>query len=270
MSSPRLTVSAGALAPNMEPETQFSKTLIHIPDAFARLSTAITFEALGKGRAGAVVVECDRGAVPIVRTTTSYALPAQRFCDIHALLCTEIRRAFDDPRLAFNNAMCEVYDEAYCKMGFHSDQGQDLQPGSFIALFSCYSDDEPAEGDLRKLVVQNKATAACRAVTLDPCSVVLFSTESNARHLHKIVLDSAPHMRTKKTRWLGVTLRLSKTFVTYDVRGAWLQDGRALRLANLEERRRVYALKGQENATDAVFVYSDVDYTISPSDLLAI
>lgn len=245
----------------MEDPNDFQKRIVKFNDAFERLLACTKFaEAdVAKGRKGAIAVRLDsEGRVPIVRTTTVYSCGPQTFSETLHALCEAISKAFFP--LKFNNAMVELYDVTYRKMGFHTDQSQDLEAGSFICLFSCYEGNSSNASDFRKLVVQNKASKACFELQLDQCSAILFSTEANFRHVHKIILDSPK----AKSRWIGVTLRLSKTFVKDGV----LPDGTLLRVADAEERKTIFHLKSQENATDGEFVYPSVSFTISPSDLM--
>lgn len=58
---------------------------------FAELLASVRFEDVGKGRQGAVLTKPDEArGVPIVRTTTKYAAPAQRFRRIHERLARQI------------------------------------------------------------------------------------------------------------------------------------------------------------------------------------
>ena len=66
---------------------------------FEELLASAWFEDLGKGRRGTVLVRCDdRGAVPIVRTTTAYRAPAQSFLDVHDHLAQDLQRAGSLPQ----------------------------------------------------------------------------------------------------------------------------------------------------------------------------
>ena len=60
--------------------------------------------------------------------------------------------------------------------------------------------------------------------------------------------------------WLGLTLRLSKTFVH--------PTAPSVHLASSEERREFVRLKRLENATDGPFAYPDLAFTLSASDLV--
>merc|ERR1712070_686 len=106
-----------------------------------------------------------------------------------------------------------MYTNEYTKMGFHSDQDVDLEHGSFIAVFSCYKWPELASPP-RKLVVESKEPGGGKfEIPLTHNSVVVWSTETNRRFQHKIVLDTA--VKPPENQWLGITFRTSKTFVQF-------------------------------------------------------
>lgn len=209
-----------------------------------------------------------------MRTTTQYSKPAGRFEPVHDRLVDQIRVAaagvgIDLPERPFNNALVEIYEGRYRKMGFHCDQALDLEKGSYIAIVSHYlsgsgellgGGDNPA---VRQLVIKGKETDERLTVSLDHGSVVLFSLATNARYLHKIVL---PGGASEDVRWLGLTMRLAKSFVEFRNREAYL-DGSPLTLADDQQRRQFYRLRGQENrSTD--FAYPRLSYTLSEGDLL--
>ena len=163
----------------------FTRLLLDVGNVFTELSDATKFEDVCPGRVGAVIVqETTEGAVPIVRTTTQYMQPAQRFATIHYLLMETIRKT---PDIQFNNAMVEIYTPEYHKMGFHTDQTLDIEDNSYIAIFSCY-ENATVEEDVRVLKVENKLTKACSEIRMEHNSVILFSTGENRLHRHKIVL----------------------------------------------------------------------------------
>ena len=111
---------------------------------FEELSKSTKFEKLGKGRYGAVLADIHKNiVVPIVRTTTKYNNPIQKFSQIHYDIMKNIKD------MHFNNALIEMYDKDYTKMGEHSDQVLDLELDSHICLFSCY--DNPDTKDIRTL-----------------------------------------------------------------------------------------------------------------------
>ena len=255
-------------APGYHPRDELRcYSLPETEELFAALLDSAPFEAVTGGRQGAVLVQVDpaRGT-PIVRTTTRYDTPAQRFLPIHRRLAQRIQRLASLPQ-ALNNALIERYTNDYAKMGAHSDQALDLAEGSAIAIFSCYKHPDRATPP-RKLVVEPKAPGSGEAfeIPLTHNSVVVFSLDTNRRFRHKIVLDRAAS--PPPNEWLGVTFRTSATFVQHRGDGeARLASGAPLRLASDTERRDFYRLRGRENREPG-FVYPDLDFTISPSDLL--
>lgn len=248
------------LAPKHHASDAFRVYAIASPDdLFARLSASAPFEDVGKGRQGAVLVAGDGRGVPLVRTTTRYVRPAQRFRDVHSALAAQIRACASLPK-DFNNALIEAYTHACRTMGAHSDQALDLDDDSEIALFSCY--ERPTQAPRRLVVESKEAGGASFSIALQHHGVVVFSTDTNRRFRHRIVLDD-----DADGTWIGVTFRRSKTFVRYTEAGVFVEEGVALRLAGEEERRAFYSLRHQENeAVD--FVWPRVACTLSASDLL--
>lgn len=84
-----------------------------------------------------------------MRTTTIYRNLNQKFLDIHYNIIESIKKATNNNNLQFNNALIEIYNCDYNKMGFHTDQSLDLEQNSYICIFSCYSD--PYTKDFRIL-----------------------------------------------------------------------------------------------------------------------
>ncbi len=240
----------------------FEKRVLINVGSFEALLAATVLEPLGPGRHGAVIVRCSEEGVPLVRTTTTYEAPAQHFRPLHDELVREIEAAFFGGRsVGFNNALVELYEPTYRKMGFHTDQSQDLREDSFICLFSCYEDVSPKNG-LRTLRVEKKATKEGGVIVLDHNSAVTFSTAVNRAHVHKIMLE-----RNSASRWLGITLRCSKSFVKFVGRIPFLR-GKELLLASAEQKRELQKHKGAENAKDGVYEYPDFDFAISKSNLM--
>ncbi|RSS58747.1 hypothetical protein [Streptomyces sp. WAC01280] len=236
---------------------------------FEKLTASVRWEDVGKGRRGAVLTRADEaGGVPLVRTTTRYGLPAQRFRAIHERLARQIqeRTALS---VGFNNALIETYTNAYTKMGSHSDQALDLAGESFIAVFSCYQ--HPEVSPPRKLIFEPKGSDAEGAdgekfeIPLAHNSVVAFSVDANRRLRHKIVLD-AP-VQAADNQWLGVTFRTSKTSVRFRDGHAYLSQGERLMSADEEQSREFYRLRRRENQ-EADFSYPLLSYTVSESDLM--
>jgi hypothetical protein len=231
---------------------------------FEELFASARFEDVGKGRLGAVLARVDEaGNVPLVRTTTRYGIPAQRFRVVHERLARQIqeRAALT---AAFNNALVERYTNACTTMGSHSDQAIDLADASFIAVFSCYK--RPELDPPRKLVVELKGAGDDSfEIPLTHNSVVVFSVDTNRRFKHKIVLDRSG--RLPENQWLGVTFRTSKTFVRFRDGHTYFPDGVRLTPADEEQRREFYQLRRREN-NETDFSYPRLTYTISDSDLM--
>lgn len=229
---------------------------------FDKLLSSVTFEAVVNGRTGAVLIRPDDRGTPTVRTTTSYALPAQCFRPVHDELAQCIRRAASIPS-EFNNALIEHYTNEYNKMGFHSDQAQDLLEGTHIAVYSCYKYPERTSSQ-RKLVIESKEDNETFEIPMLHNSVISFSLATNSKYRHKIV-PSSPH--PDENEWIGVTFRTAKTFVRVCEGKAYLEDGTLLRTAESAERKEFFKLRGQENRLQS-FEYPYLDFTISASDTL--
>ncbi|RII14618.1 hypothetical protein DSC45_19905 [Streptomyces sp. YIM 130001] len=233
-------------------------------DLFDELSASVRWEDVGKGRQGAVLTKVDAtGRAPLVRTTSRYSNPTQRFGAVHERLARQVQDCAATP-VGFNNALIERYTNAYRTMGGHSDQALDLADGSFIALFSCYR--SPEANPPRKLVFESKVSRGeTFEVPLTHHSVVTFSVDSNRRLRHRILLDASPG--AADNQWLGVTFRTSKTLVRYRDGHAFLPQGSRLTAADEEQQREFYGLRRRENhETD--FTYPPLQYTVSESDLM--
>ncbi|MCB8905133.1 MULTISPECIES: alpha-ketoglutarate-dependent dioxygenase AlkB [unclassified Streptomyces] len=231
---------------------------------FAELSASALLEDVGRGRRGATLTQADGAVgVPLVRTTTRYGSPAQRFRAVHERLARQIQERAALP-VGFNNALIETYTNAYTTMGSHSDQALDLADESFIAVFSCYR--HPEAGPPRKLIFESKGSAGeTFEVPLAHHSVVAFSVDANRRFRHKIVLDKP--VPAADNQWLGVTFRTSKTLVRFRDGRAYLPQGARLVSADEEQRHEFYRLRRREN-NETDFVYPPLTYTISESDLM--
>lgn len=227
--------------------------------SFEELLASVRFDDVAKGRRGAVLVEGDARGVPIVRTTTQYTTPAQRFQPIHARLAQAIRETGNLTH-PFNSALVEHYTSAYAKMKRHSDQAQDLADGSWIAVYSCYREPELPS---RRLLVQPKEAGDAFEVPLEHAGVVVFSLDTNRRFTHAINLRSpAPD-----NEWFGITFRTSKTFVRFIDGRPTLPHGEPLTLASDDERRELLRMRRRENE-ETNFAYPPTSYTLSESDLL--
>jgi hypothetical protein len=235
-------------------------------DYFATIIDGVQFEELGKGRIGTVLVDNDDKGTPIVRTTSSYINSPQVFTDKHHDLIEKIKEKTYH-NVEFNNGMLEIYNESYRKMKFHTDQSLDLAENSYICLFTCY-EHEPSTKDIRTLVIRNKVTSIMSEIKLNNNSIVIFSYDTNLRYNHKIIKKCYDPRCTN--RWLGFTLRLSKTFVNFveDIPYIMCNDTMTeLRMATDIERRDFYKMKSEENRF-VDYVYDELDYTLSPSDTI--
>ncbi|MDT4990816.1 MAG: hypothetical protein QOH97_708 [Actinoplanes sp.] len=241
-----------------------SYALLTEGNLFEELFASALLEDVGKGRLGAALAKTDEtGNVPLVRTTTRYRIPTQRFQMVHERLAQQIqeRAAL---AVGFNNALIESYTNAYTTMGSHSDQAIDLADESFIAVFSCYK--RPEVNPPRKLIVESKGSGGDNfEIPLTHNSVVTFSVDTNRRLRHKIVLDKPDQMI--ENQWLGVTFRTSKTFVRFRDGHTYFPDGARLTSADDEQRREFYQLRRREN-NETDFTYPLLTYTISESDLM--
>ncbi|MEY3442956.1 MAG: hypothetical protein RLZZ519_1237 [Bacteroidota bacterium] len=253
----------------------FYKILLPLEkEVFTTLSHSAEFEDVAKGRKGNHLVDPGAQGVPIVRTTTRYEKAANTFSGIHHAIAKAIRaevkrrNVLEDTSLQFNNALIEIYDDRYSKMKYHSDQALDLEANSCIALFSCY--ERPSnltEKTVRKLKIQNKATFEEFEFTLENNSVMLFSVATNSRFQHKIVMEAPTGFQPTEggNRWLGMTFRQSKTWIQFKHQRGYFPNGELLTLADTEQAREFYQLRGQENnALD--FEYPDISYTLSMGD----
>lgn len=240
-------------------------------DVFQKLNEFVKFEVVTKGRLGCILVN-NANKVPIVRTTTKYNDPAQLFTDIHYEIIDAIKKAFVDVNLEFNNAMLETYNSEYFSMGFHSDQALDLDPNSYICLFSCYNI-IPDQKNTRILRIKNKESNEQIDIMLEHNSVVIFSTETNKKYLHKIILPT--NEGDNGVVWTGLTLRMSKTFVQFHNNVPYIINDNTnvplapLALATDNETKEFYKQRSNENKLTN-FEYSQINFTISKSDLLPI
>lgn len=245
-------------------------------DLFKELSSTVDFEELGKGRKGNHLVKVDGAHVPLVRTTSRYNKPAHQFSETHDFIVNTILDSaknevdMQSASGAFNNALIEIYDKRYYKMKYHSDQALDLESDSFVALYSCYERPEELEPPLlRRLRVKDKVTNKEHEFSLDHNSVILFSISTNSKYQHKIILDASSNKKDflEDNRWLGITFRKSKTIIQFKGNRPCFRSGEELRLADENQQREFYELRGAENKS-MDFKYPWIGYTLSESDLL--
>lgn len=237
---------------------------------FDELSKLTEFENIINGRLGANLVDYKNNLIPIVRTTTIYNKKAQKFLPIHYDIIENIKK-ITNKNIEFNNALIEIYDSEYRNMKFHSDQALDLVDNSYICIFTCYQN---PTYDIRKLKIKNKTTNELSEILMEHNSIILFSTETNKQFMHKIILETTPqHLQLHKNnattnKFLAITFRLSKTFIQFLNGVPYLYpSSKILRMADSDERKEFTKYKGIENSK-ICNNYPEINYTISPSDLL--
>ncbi|AYV86589.1 MAG: hypothetical protein Sylvanvirus4_3 [Sylvanvirus sp.] len=267
---------------------------------FEQLTASLQFEDIAPGRKGANLVAVTKEMnpsnviIPLVRTTSIYTHSSQQMMPIHHKLMKYIQNVSigesysnDLKGLEFNHALIEIYQPTYRRMRFHSDQALDLADNSCIGIYSCYEEVGSVQHDARsfnkrKLKIKDKDSKESFEISLDHHSVVLFSTSTNKKYLHKIVLDNISSPLSNPS-WLGITFRVSKTFVqfvdeipyfyfthiqnTQQIKG----DLMRLRLVNEIEKKQFLKYKAIENGPtkneEYNMEYQKIDYTLSPGDL---
>lgn len=235
----------------------FNKKILEFNfNTFNKFTENVNFEDICKGRKGAVLVD-SRDKIPLVRTTTKYNNSVQLFTNNHNELIEKLPGKF-------NNALIELYTPQYSKMGFHTDQALDLQDDSIICLFSAY---KTTEYNIRKLKIKNKINGKITDILLDHNSIVYFSININSEHLHQIILENKEYTNDE---WLGITFRLSKTFIKFVNEIPYFIDtDKKLYLANNDEKKKFYKYKSSENKL-IKYIYPKIYYTISKSDIYPI
>jgi hypothetical protein len=252
------------------------KTAVLQGEWFQNLQESCDWEKVGKGRHAAILIkpfisgDSKQLLVPIVRTTTRYINPTQEFTSIHDELFLQIQKEISiDLKESKPNLMLEMYDKKCITMKEHTDQTLDLDEKCPIIIFSCY---QKSPKNPRILEIQNKSTGKTFEIKLTQNLLVWFNLDTNATHVHKIVLR-APKI---EELWIGATFRFSKTFVTFtktDVASVPILSGsgKILTLATEEEQKMFCVAKGKENKLPKLYPYpSNWCFTLSPSDLLGI
>ncbi len=75
----------------------FSKYTLDFPtNLFDQLSSSTKFEDITKGRVGANLVDYKNNLIPLVRPTSVYHVPAQKFLPIHHHIIDNIRKTAQD------------------------------------------------------------------------------------------------------------------------------------------------------------------------------
>lgn len=228
---------------------------------FNDLIDSFKFPDMKYGKTIVTIVSTNTEDIPLVRTTTQSKEPVQQFSSVIYTIIYKIKQVLKRPDLEFNNGMVELYT-SYKYMGWHTDQGLDLKKNSSILLFSCYEDPSNMHRILR---IKNKETKELHTIKLENNEFVLFSTDTNSKYLHQIVLDDTSD-KIKLNRWCGVTLRLSKTYIRlinekiYFTSGPL--NGTELIKATDQEIKEFYKMKGEENILED-YKYKEVSYSIS-------
>jgi hypothetical protein len=251
----------------------FLKQIIDIPYKFNDFKNSCIFSEISEGRKGAVLTDYNNNQFPIVRSTTDYKISTQKLKNIHFELINKIKLTIQlrlKENVNFNNALIEIYENKYNKMKFHSDQKLDLEENSFICLFSCYQNIKNENS--RKLVVKSKSNSSNQLlnnfeIELENNSIVFFSIDTNSNFLHKIKLKNHEY----ENIWLGITLRMSKTFIKFNnLNNPYLLNlSKELRFADETERKEFFILRKNENK-EIKFNYPDIDYSISSGDFITI
>jgi hypothetical protein len=230
---------------------------------FTDLSNSIEFEDVGKGRKSRILVDPDQNRnVPLVRTTSQSEKSSQLFPLVIYEIIDEIRKTTKNQNLSFNNIWAEQYTTEYCKMGEHTDQMQDLATNSYICVFSCYNN--PNTKSKRKLMVKNKKEDTWKSVTMEHNSIILFSTDTNKKHVHKIIMDGAK----SDDLWIGLTFRLSKTSISF-VNNVPHISGQVLKLATDDDKKLFFSERKTENST-IEHKWPSFNFTVNPGDLIPI
>jgi hypothetical protein len=232
---------------------------------FTELYYSIELEDIMKGRKGANLVDFKDGYYSLVRTTTQYTHHSQLFPSVYNDLISEIIKEIklktNIKNIKFNNALVELYDTNYKTMKFHTDQTLDIADNSYICIYSCYP---KYNKNLRSLIIRNKKTGLVNEIILKNNSCILFSTDVNAQYQHKIIYSSNV---SNDDKWLGITFRLSKTFISFNNEVPYFKSGQLIKLANDIDKIDFIKHKTQENKNIG-YKYPNIDYTLSIGDLL--
>lgn len=242
-------------------------TLVNIP-TFEEILFCHQTETLSQNRQCAVLVDLSlqNDTVPLLRTTGQYKFPAQSFSMRDKAIVHEITK-YLPKNATFNHATLEVYDHHYKKMKYHTDQYLDIAKDTFIALVSIY--ENPFDPPSRSLCVQDKLTGIETEIEMTHNSVILFSYETNYKNLHKIIAT-----QNNKNRWLGLTFRTCKTFLSLSK--SCPRYPLAVRGATDSEKQELYHLKHRENViAEDIYAHdhrlmtkNGVLYTLNLADML--
>ena len=257
----------------------FTKYILNLDDnLFNDLIKLSQLENISNGRKGAVLIDYKNNRIPIIRTTTQYKYPSQKFNSIHYDIIKSIKNITNINDLEFNNALIEVYDSTYRTMKEHTDQALDIADNSYICLYSCYnniisnniiSNNKPLNNKkkyIRTLQIKEKENINNKYnISLEHNSIVIFSKDINKSFLHKIILNNN---KLSGDLWLGITFRLSKTYIQFiNEIPYFINSNIQLQLATEEEKKDFFIYKQLENKL-INFTYPTLFYTISIGDIL--
>jgi hypothetical protein len=131
-------------------------------------------------------------------------------------------------------------------MKYHSISSIDLEEDSYIGIYSYYKCDCKKTCE-RTLFTKNKETNEFKKIVLSNNSLILFSTDTNKKFLHKIVLE---YTKDTNCKWLGITFKRSKKFIKYGNSNDEIYDFPSMDLMHIasdEEKSEFYKLKTEEN-----------------------
>jgi len=235
-----------------------------VPSLFEELEKSSVFEPVAKGRKTAnVYMEEKDGLIPIVRTTTCYKNPLQKMKPRHVEIVHKINEQYPNQVYRSNNAMIEVYTQPYTKMGWHSDQALDLYPYSYIGVFVCCNNPNSTNPPLLLVKPKDGNDGSVQEIPMNHHSAIVFSTEFNSTHLHRITLQCSP-----REEWMFITFRYSLRLIYFKNEIPYFdRDDTPLVLANETQKKEFYREKKMEN-TNSRWEYIPISYTVSPSDLI--
>lgn len=215
-------------------------------------------ENVCKGRQGTILMPPNEWW--LVRSTTRYVRPAFTMTEKH------MKQAIYaiDSSYVFNNVLVEVYDDNYTKMGFHTDQMQDIEENSNICIYSNYACGFTPTSP-RLLVVKNKNTKEEQTLVMRHNSIIVFSTHTNKQYVHKIVQE-----QPSNTEWFGMTWRKSKTalkLLATQNRVVFADTHEPIMYATITDEKSFFKCRSSENSKVDV-VWPTFNFTLSPSDWL--
>lgn len=199
-----------------------------------------------------------------------------------------------------NHVLAQVYEnfkgdpdamekDKKAKIKSHSDKTEDMPRNGLIAFCTFYSNDvekyKPSIKDrhdrmykngsvltkirfrLKECVIDRQNLTESFTLTLYPGSLFLISLSTNRLYTHEIV-PSTIGVDKLPTR-LGYVIRCSHTEAIHkDGQTYIIRDGGLIRLKKptSEDRERLKSLYKEENTTDKIMEYGDIDYSLNEGD----